>query len=355
MRSEQINGIFVGYPEKLAFAFNPCLCYAVSGSGGNVAWTETTCGEHTLKIHAHHLQAHWDIRELLQAAIRDKSLNGDTQWQVEYTIRAYRADGTLLAEKSAESFTIWGALHRGETWNTDRRLYYFEGYPFDFQVYLAGREGKLVVYNDGRPDGLLDTSTYEGLYKFQLPETPAPAKERYEVRDFTGVVQQVTFDESFDLTFRYKFVGREESVMVIDVMDTQFEYPVYLRWINRHGFTSYWLFRGGEQRRQIEAQAEYVRNNLQEVNASTNLGDWSNRRRAYGRTDTQEICAPMVDREQFDFLQDLTSSPCVDLYHPETKTWEAVTIAEGTYTKTTEQRQDFTLTIAMQEYDLQRL
>lgn len=355
MRSEVINGIHIGYPDKLCFAFNPCPCNSVGVGGGTVAWTETECYGNTVRIQAHRMEARWDIREMLQAAIRNKDVTGDTQWTVQYTIRSYAADGTLLAEKQAESFCVWGALRRGETWNVGRRLYYFEGYPFDFQVYLAGREGKLIVYNDGRHDGMIDTDAYEGIYKFQLPETPAPAKERYEVRDFTGTVQQVTFDEHFDLTFRYKFSGTEQSVLVIDVMGTQYEYPVYLRWINRHGFISYYLFRGGEERRQVEAQAEYVRNNMQEYNAASSLGDWSNRRRAYGRMDTQEICAPMVDREQFEFLQDLTTSPCVDKYDPETKTWEAVTVAEGTYTKTREQLQDFIVTISTQEWDIQRL
>lgn len=355
MRGEVINGIAVNYPDKLCFAFNPCPCTVTGVGGGQVAWTETECGDSTVKIQAYHYMASWDIRELMQLAIRDKDVAGTTNWTVAYTIRAYAQDGTLLAEKEAESFCVWGALHRGETWNVGRRLYYFEGYPFDFQVYLAGRVGKLIVYNDGRPDGLIDTGAYEGIFKFNLPETPAPARDRYEVRDFTGTVQQVTFDENFDLTFRYKFTGSEQSVLVIDVMGTQYEYPVYLRWINRHGFISYYLFRGGEQRRQVEAQAEYVRNNMREYNATSSLGDWSNRRRAYGRTDTQEICAPMVDREQFDFLQDLTSSPCVDRYDPDTDTWEAVTVAEGTYTKTTEQLQDFIVNISMQDYDIQKL
>ena len=115
MRSEVINGIVIGYPDKLAFAFNPCLCNSVGVGGGIVAWTETTCGEHTLKIQAHHQQANWDIREMLQAAIRDRDVAGTVDWTVQYTIRSYAADGKLLAEKQAESFCVWGALRRGET------------------------------------------------------------------------------------------------------------------------------------------------------------------------------------------------------------------------------------------------
>lgn len=354
MRSEIINNMAINYPDKLAFAFNPCICIAASAGGGEVGWTETECGGHTLRIKAHDNTCRWDIRELLQAAIREKDVAGDTQWTVEYTIRVYNPEGTLLAEKIAESFTVWGALRRGETWNTGRRLAYFEGYPFDFQVYLSGHAGKLIVYNDGRPDGMIDTEEYEGLYRYELPQSAAPARDRYEVRDFTGTVEQVTFDGNFDLTFRYAFEGTEQSVLTIDVMDTTFEYPVYLRWINRHGFTCYWLFRGGERRRQVEAQADYVRNNLREYNAETRLGDLSNRRMAYGRTDTWEICAPMVDRERFDWLQDVTTSPCVDMWHKDTGTWESVTVSEGTYTMGTEQMQDFILNITTQDWDIQR-
>ena len=141
MRSEVINGIVIGYPDKLAFAFNPCLCNSVGVGGGTVAYTETECEGNTVKIQAYRQQANWDIREMLQAAIRERDVAGTVDWTVQYTIRSYAADGTLLAEKQAESFCVWGALRRGETWNVGRRLYYFDGYPFDFQVYLAGREG----------------------------------------------------------------------------------------------------------------------------------------------------------------------------------------------------------------------
>ena len=102
MRGEVINGIAVNYPDKLCFAFNPCLCTVTGVGGGQVAWTETECGDSTVKIQAYHYMASWDIRELMQLAISDKDVAGTTNWTVAYTIRAYAQDGTLLAEKEAD-------------------------------------------------------------------------------------------------------------------------------------------------------------------------------------------------------------------------------------------------------------
>lgn len=356
MRSQVSGGIAIHYPDKVAMCFNPCLCKAINVGGGNPTYCETECDGHTMRIMAYNGQAVWDMRELLQMAVRDYvRASGTVNWNVTYTIKVYGEEDSLLATMTATSFVVWGALRHGETYNANRRMAYFPGWPFDFGIYLDGHSGKLLVKNDRRPDGLMDITPSEGLYKFRLPASAAPAKERYEVYDFQGTLTQLTFDNSFDLTFRYRFNGTMTKVLDIDVMDSDFEHPVYLRWIDSHGFTVYWLFKQGDELREVTADSEFMRNNMREAGSGSSVGELTDRRRSYTRQDTLTLCSPLVDRVQFDTLQDLTSSPSVDRYDKETGEWEAVTVKAGTYTKTPEALQDFVVYVTLADVQTQSL
>ena len=356
MRSQVISNIAIHYPDKVAMCFNPCICQAVSTGTATPAYTETECDGHKMRIIAYGGKAVWDMRELLQLAVRNNvRAGGMINWNVSYTIKVYGAQDTLLATLTATSFVVWGALRHGETYNAGRRMAYFPGWPFDFGLYLDGHSGKLLVKNDRRPDGLINITPSEGLYKFQLPTTAAPAKERYEIYDFQGTLTQLTFDNSFDLTFRYRFNGTMTKVLDIDVMQSNFEHPVYLRWIDRHGFTVYWLFKQGDEKREVKAIAEFMRDNMREVGSGSSVGEPFDRRLNYQRQDTLTLCSPLVDRAQFDLLQDLTSSPSVDRYDKATGEWEAVTVKDGTYTKTPETLQDFVVYVTLAEMQTQSL
>lgn len=356
MRSQVVGGIAIHYPDRVCFAFNPCICKAVNVGGGEPKYTITSCGGQSIRIMAHNGIAVWDIRELMQLAVRDKvTASGTVDWTVGYKIQVYGDEETLLGSVDVSSFVVWGALKQGETYNVGRRMAYFKGWPFDFGVYLDGHSGKLLVKNDRRPDALISIQPYEGIYRFNLPASAEPAKERYEVYDFEGTVSQLTFDNTFDLTFRYALNGTTTKILDIDVMDYEFEHPVYLRWIDRQGFTVYWLFKQGDEKREVSADMEFIRNNLREAGSGSSVGEVYDRRRSYTRVDTLEICSPMVDSVAFDTLQDLTSSPSVDMYDKNTGKWQVVTVKAGTYTKTMEALQDFVCEIMLRETPCQSL
>lgn len=355
MRSTVINNLAIHYPDKIALCFNPCLCKVIN-MGSVAKYTVTECAGHKMTIMVYNGQAVWDIRELLQLAVKDyvKS-NGWVDWNVDYTIKVYDENDVLLATVTGTSFVVWGALRFGETYNAGRRMAYFPGWPFDFGLYLDGHAGKLLVKNDGRPDGLMDIKPSEGIYKFKLPASPAPATERYEIYDFQGTLTQLTFDTTFDLTFRYSFNGTMTKIMDIDVLGSHFEHPVYLRWIDRQGFLMYWLFKLGDGQTEVASDMDFMRDNMREAGSGSTIGDTADRRGSYTRQETMTLCSPLVNREQFDLLLDLTSSPSVDMYHKETDTWQAVTCKAGTYTKTPETLQDFVVQIQTAEVPTQSL
>lgn len=354
MRNEVINNIAFQYPDALTFAYNPNICTVVSIGSGTVSYCIVKCADMEMRIKTYGYTK-WDMREMLQIGIRNNLSPGYVNWDVYYTIDVYDETDTKLASLTAKSFVIWGALQRGETYNIGRRMAYFEGYPFSFQAYMNGHAGTIMVSNDGRPDGLVSITEQEGIFTFKLPTSASPAKDKYVIWDFDGTMTHLTFDDTFDLTFRYQFNGTFTKLIDVDVMDSNFEHPVYLRWIDRHGFTMYWLFKQGDEQREVKADTEYLRNNLVSEDAGSSQWDMNDRRRRYTRQDTIEICAPLVDRGQFDLLQDLTTSPSVERWDKDTDTWDAVTIKSGTYVKTAEELQDFIVQVMMPEVALQSL
>lgn len=353
MRTYTTSGIIFGYPDRICFQFNPCICTA---AGTGLAYTETVCGGYTLRTEAYGGSARWDMREMIQIAARNYlSTEWRTDWEVVYRINAYNSAGIKLAGASFSSFAVFGALRRGESWNGVRRMAYFPGYPFYFQLYLDGRVGKLLIKNDRRPDAVIDTSSEQGIFPYILPNSPQPAKERYEVYDFQGTLTQVTFDNTFDLTFRYRFNGTMTKVLEIDVIDSVCERPVYLRWVDRHGFVCYWLFKEISRQSEVAEAREYQRDNLREVEYDHWLTQGGERQVAWQRQDVLECCAPMLDRVQWDVVQGVATSPFVDRWDPKTGNWSPVTIKAGTYTKGAEELQDFVCNVVEREYDLQAL
>ena len=150
--------------------------------------------------------------------------------------------------------------------------------------------------------------------------------------------------------------GKQSLLLRIDRDDT--ESGIYLRWIDRHGFIRYWLFAAVEETREIASDLSFIRNNLDDYLYGY-YGD-NGRRQGYDRTDSIKLCAPLVDRDTFDMLQDLASSPVVDMYlggdwTQEEDQWMSVTIKAGSYTKSKACLQDFVCEMIINNINVQRL
>lgn len=356
MRTATNNGITVQYPDSIGFAFNVCLIKVT----GTFAYFTAKMGGYTLRADAYSGVAYLDIQELVQ------SMFNNTDYSVDYTqtakteqgqdisvsLSVCNSEGSALYTLSFSTFYIWGALYPGETYNALRTLMYFPGYPFTFGLYTAGTSGKIMFANDGIPTTLVDISG-KGVYNFILPDTKA--KDYYDIYDMQGTFAETTFDDTYDLTFRLKFTGVQTKKLRIMVCDCNLDDPVYLRWIDRHGFWQHFLFKRGDETRSISADGEYMRNNLRTLSGDYGNGGAVGRRQTYGREDSIAICAPLVDADTFEMLQGLASSPVIDMYLPGEDKWISVTAKEGTYTKTTSALQDFELEIVLPDHQIQKL
>lgn len=355
MRQTTKNGITIKYADAVGFAFLPCI---IKASGSGVASIEATISRET-KTYTYSVEAFadnciMDYREHVQALFDGISFGNldysrDSQKSnlgavFDISVKVKNSEGSDLATFSYTTFYVWGAMRAGETWNARKTLTWFTNFPFSFGLYIS-EETSLLVYADGRAANKHIDLAGQGIFEITSKVLKAGAKS-YSINDYYG--KQATFDTTFDFTFYLK-----AELAAIKTDNT--EKGIYLRWVDRHGFYRYWLFTQGDESRAISSDTSFIRNNLGEYDDTIfgYLGA-NGRRQGYGREDTIQLCAPLVDRETYDFLQDLASSPVVDMYLGGYK-WQSVTIKAGTYTKTTAELQDFVCNLVINNTQIQQL
>lgn len=364
MRTTSANdrGITIYYPEEIGFAFLPCI---IKAAGDGVASIEATIAgngkSYTYSVEAFADNCVMDFREYVQAAfdgIKFGSLDYTKESQhsnlgatFNISASAKDEDGSTLASVEFTTFYVWGAMRAGETWNGYKRLTWFTHFPFTFGFYVDKANTNILVGYEGAPNKL-KVENEVGIVELGTAILPAGARY-WNIYDYDGEIKQGTFTDIFDLTFAANTGGKQSLIMRIERDDT--EKGVYLRWVDRHGFYRYWLFTQGDESREISSETSFLRNNLAEYD-DTMFGylGANGRRQGYAREDTIPLCAPLVDRETFDFLQDLASSPVVDMYLGSDK-WQSVTIKAGTYTKTTAELQDFVCNLVINNTQIQQL
>lgn len=362
MRQTTKNNITMQYPDAVGFAFLPCI---IKASGSGVASIEATISRET-KTYTYSVEAFadnciMDYREYVQALFDGISF-GNIDYSREsqksnlgavfdISVKVKNSEGSDLATFSYTTFYVWGAMRAGETWNANKKLTWFTNFPFSFGLYI-NEETSLLVYADGRVMNKHLDIAEQGIFEITSKVLKAGAKS-YSIKDYDGKIQQATFDTTFDFTFYLKTSSKYTELAAIKTDNT--EKGIYLRWVDRHGFYRYWLFTQGDESRAISSDTSFVRNNLGEYDDTIfgYLGA-NGRRQGYGREDTIPLCAPLVDSETFDFLQDLASSPVVDMYLGGDK-WQSVTIKAGTYTKKTAELQDFVCNLVINNTQIQQL
>lgn len=361
MRQTEKNGITIKYADAVGFAFLPCI---IKASGSGVASIEATISRdtraHTYSVEAFADNCIMDYREYVQALFDGISFGNLDYTKVSQqsnlgavfniSVKVKDSEGSDLAAFSYTTFYVWGAMRAGETWNGFKKLTWFTHFPFSFGLYINEVSQILVGY-EGAPNKLVKPGI-DGIV--DINASVLPSKARYwNIYDFDGNIEHGTFTDVFDLTFAIASGGKQSLLARIERNDT--EKGIYLRWIDRHGFYRYWLFTQGDESRAISSDTSFVRNNLGEYDDTIfgYLGA-NGRRQGYGREDTIPLCAPLVDSETFDFLQDLASSPVVDMYLGGDK-WQSVTIKAGTYTKKTAELQDFVCNLVINNTQIQQL
>ena len=365
MRQTTKNNITIQYPDAVGFAFLPCI---IKASGSNLSWIEVIIRynniERSYNVETLNGSCITDFKTYVQALF-DGRIHASYDWTIDYDssvlylqvgieVNAYDDRDEQLASIEFTTNIVWGAPKYWETWNGYKRITWFTHYPFTFGIYLSKLNANILIGYEGVPNKL-EKIPINGIVDFYAGILPSGAKY-WNIYDYDGEIQQGTFDNTFDLTFRLTTGGKQSLLLRIDRDDT--ESGIYLRWIDRHGFIRYWLFAAWEETREIASDLSFIRNNLDDYLYGY-YGD-NGRRQGYERTDSIKLCAPLVDSDTFDMLQDLASSPVVDMYlggdwTQEEDEWMSVTIKAGSYTKSTACLQDFVCEMIINNINVQRL
>ena len=352
-----INGITLTNPTDPVFVFNPCPMSLKDSNGNmtNITLSYTVGG--TTYTFGYDMPGEGiiDIREYLQAFFTAMKMGDDIDYtlanavselgkNVAMTVKALAADGSTIATFSITMLCIWGAVRPNESAFTDKTVTRFSGYPFTVGVYAGGAATGVISVVDPLDANNAVTNNVSGigLYNTRVNLTP------------TGDTLEVYYE-----FVRMGTPVKTKMYTVKHVDGNCYRDGIYLRWVNRFGQWCYWLFKKGSDSRTAASEGLFNRNDLNLYDKTYQWHGNSGRRQNLTRNDVLPVCAPLVDRDTFDFLQDVTTSPCVDMYIGNglnVHKWAPVTIEAGTYTmERNKQYQDFIMNIVLQEIEIQQL
>lgn len=365
MREKTNNGVTLKYPDEIGFAFNACLLVA-SGEQLTKMRIALRGGDRKELVFLDSFKGkcYGDVREYIQTffdTLNFGTLNYRQEektkigMSVTFDVTAMLGNGDI-ATFNFDVFYIWGALKIGgqEVYNGYRTLTWFRGYPFTFGIYAAGKS-TLLFSRDGVANRFVSLPE-RGVWNVPMKDTDN-AKSYYTVSDCLGTFASITFDNTFDMTFSYTGGGEKTKKLRIDIVDSCGD-GFYLRWINRHGFYCYYLFKVGEEQRKSNTDNLFMRNNLLAYDMTFGYEGYTGRQQQMNREDVVSVCAPLVDSETWDMLFDITTSPCVDLfagYNDGEPKWVSVTVVAGSYVKSRAVLQDFACNILLPDVNIQKL
>lgn len=374
----QSEGYIMNVPNGVAYCFDPCIVY-VQGTLRRIGGVEVTVGSVKVDYKSRENRVVADIEELVQSQFKEEEMRGayyglessdaNTGKLLTFTVRLYDDKGETVKTSTNLCYFIWGSLYQGEKPMDVRNVTWFKGYPFVFNVLRYGGKGGIRLIMDGQTAVNIANESV-GIYNYSIPGAAQGARSYIDVYNYVNEEEEVdepitikssAFDNTFDKTYKQtatlELTGDEAGKRLhIDIGTCQYENPIYLRWIDRHGFLCHWLFRGAQEKKAVTVEEGVWRSELKYWEQDKSLMGTQGRRRAYGRTDTITAVAPMVSREQHKWLQNIATSPMVDIYLKEADEWVSVTVNAGTYTYQPEvPLQDFVVEVIREQYNLQRL
>lgn len=335
------NGtIKVSYPDYV-FCFNPCV-FAVESSDGSFDIAEVDVDVSSGDVRksgywrAYQHKAYIDLRAYFQLLFDENTLTSSddaaatckkVSIHMQVSNVPFEDDGESepaeIETVDIDTLVYWGALRPYEQFDPykTRKVKCWEGYPFTVDI---------------TPDKI-DVDFSEAELRIGWISVPIDTERKmmrlpYDYGDsrwiyLTGIDSGQIY--SYDLAF-VEYVGCEAK-------------GVYLRWLDRYGRLCYYLFAEGQKRDKVSNYGDVLRDNITDVV----------RRMGYEREASMQLCAPLADAETIDGIDDIISSPVVDMY--DNGVWQAVIVSAGTYTRTDDVLQDFVFEITLQDYDTQRL
>lgn len=344
-----INGMNISYPD-LGFAFNPLRItidnYTLDGpvifeSNGNIIEREPYEGETSVSLELNSIaKSLFDRLQFYKVQETDTTLIKSLDFVLSFP------DGSTL---NGTIPVMWGALQIGETYTQNKTLTYFKGFPFTVPIYT---EGRTVLKVNG-----IEYKTLEAG-KYNIDISGIASSGILSIKAFDEFQRKI-FDYTFDSTFGPQRIfvpnGLDIKVNIVNCPNQ----GVYLRWINKYGEYNYYLFQGSNQSTTTKNNTMVFDNIFYTTALTDNYHHGTGKSIGKDVEQTNKLYADLVDPETFDILLSLTESPVVDMftgYDSNNKAnWISISVAEGTFAKTTSHLQDFELFIVPNKRQIQIL
>ena len=337
MRIIDDGTIKVSYPDYV-FCFNPCV-FMVESSDGSFDFAEVNVDVSADGVRksgywrAHQNKAYIDLRAYFQLLFDENTLtSSDEAAATCKKVSIHMVVSNLPFDDDSEPSEIvtfdfdtlvyWGALRPYEQFDPykTRKVKCWEGYPFTVDI---------------TPDSN-DVDISEAQLRVGGDVVAIDAERK---------MMRLPYDYGNSRWIYLTFKGGQiyrYNLVYVEYVGCEAK-GVYLRWLDRYGRLCYYLFAEGQKRDKVSNYGDVLRDNITDVV----------RRMGYEREASMQLCAPLADAETIDGIDDIISSPVVDMYVG--GVWQAVIVSAGTYTRTDDVLQDFVFEITLQDYDTQRL
>lgn len=308
----------IGYPDSVAFMYSPQIVWvqvaAAGALSGDVSVTVAHRGtgkNHTESRALYDNSAHFDLRRILQLLAPDVDTlpqrldAGDVP--AETFAIVVRHDGTTLFSTTLR--VMYGALDQGEIYgeHTQRRLWL--NYPQTFNLWQNSRGEFAFLTDDAlfEPD-ILVAPTAQEVDFLQVVKASGDTELLERLR--AGVPLR-----NVGLTWASRIEAGAETPQdyrLITLVPDCSSKGTYLRWINRRGELSYWLFTNSQLRVTAATDATFSRY-YEGDPATPQDGAYRNSQKADYREARELVLGAVgLSRDEFDDLCDLFVSPVVE-------------------------------------------
>lgn len=317
----------IRYPNSVAFMYSPQrveVHRAAVGAGGsaNVIVTHTASGRsYTEKRGFFNDVAAFDISRIMQLLAPDvdqlfqrldyktgQSLTEAFTLQIEYIA----PDGTTQTLHTVDDITaLYGTLDQGEIYgeHTQRRLWV--NYPQTFNLWTDVIGDTAFVLDDAYiyPDTAGDGPCYEcdfigTLETLEDTETLGEILPGHPMR-FVGLTWKKRIEEGQETSDEFRLV-----TLVPDYCKPG--KGTYLRWLNRRGEVSYWLFKNSQIRTTSVVNNSFKRFYDNDPSVPV-AGSYINEQKSDYREARELVLGAVgLSRDEYEDLCDLATSPLVE-------------------------------------------
>lgn len=357
MRKDAKKDVFAEYPDIQAFVFSPCVLKVYTTGDDKVKSVECTIEgteeedmeQHveSFKLDAFKSGVYCDMKYYLQAFFKPEKMGQNFKTGTLHKTMLGRTVKVSLSVKTGQydyTFTfnlelIWGAKRQDEDFNGHRELTYFTGYPFAFGAYAYSVQGStagsvekvvntLQIVSDKGTGRSVELAKGNGVYEVPISDTTDAANDVIRVNQDGKEVARINVIKGCDK-------------------------GVYLRWLNRKGMFDYYLFKQGDRQFKTSIDSTQKGRIYATQYSYLNAGDMQ----AFNREETVQLCAPLVSKEVWENLSDISTSPIVQMYMGDDAPdkWVNILVATGSYTKTGATLQDFIFSIIPSTVYLQNI